>query len=498
MKSEEALKYLRQKDRETVVLSNIEAVLSWDMETVMPEKAEDERSKQMAYLALKAHEIKRDEKLRDAVYSVDISSLSEADKALVREWKKTIERSALVPSTLVEKMALEVGRAHSRWLEGREKNDWRIFLPSMEKLVALNKEYASCIGDGSYNTLLDLYERGMTEEKIDPLFDSLETSIHSIMDKVEGKKVDTSFLRFKYDEKKEEEFCRVVALKMGFDEKRGAIGVVAHPFTSTLGSDDVRISNRFTDESVTDPIFSIVHETGHALYEMHAALNPEIRGTSLASGTSMGIHESQSRFWENMMGHSYPFWEYFYPLLKEYMPLLKDVSLRNFYLALNYPEPSAIRVNADELTYSLHIILRYRIEKALFNGSLKAEDVPSVWNELSSSLLRYKVKSDSEGCLQDSHWAGGSFGYFPSYALGNLYSAQFLEKLYSDCGGKEEIDSALREGRFSLITDWQDKNIWRWGAILEPADLIKKVTGCELSASSFVKYLEEKFSQLYL
>lgn len=498
MKSAEALKYLKEKDRETVTLSNIEAVLSWDMETVMPEKAEEERAGQMAYLALKAHEIKKDEKLKEAVYSIDIDSLSLADKALVREWKKEVERAYSVPSTLVEEIALETGKAHSRWLEGRAKNDWKIFLPSMEKLVFLNKEYASCIGDGSYNTLLDLYEKGMTEEKLDSLFDSLESSIHSIMDRVEGRKVDTSFLRFKYDQKREEEFCRIVATRMGFDEKRGAIGIVAHPFTSTLGSDDVRISNRFTDESVTDPIFSIVHETGHALYEMHASLNSEIRGTSLSRGTSMGIHESQSRFWENMMGHSYPFWEYFYPLLKEYMPQLEKVSLGDFYLAMNYPEPSAIRVNADELTYSLHIILRYRIEKALFDGSLKTEDVPSIWNELSSSCIRYAVKSDSEGCLQDSHWAGGSFGYFPSYALGNLYSAQFLDKLYLDCGGKENVDSALREGNFSLITDWQNRNIWRWGAILEPSDLIKKVTGSQLSSSSFVNYLEEKFSSLYL
>lgn len=195
MKSDEALKYLKEKDRETVVLSNIEAVLSWDMETVMPEKAEGERAQQMAYLALRAHDIKKDEKLKEAVYSIDIDSLSVAEKALLREWKREVERASLVPSTLVEEMALETGLAHSKWLEGREKNDWKIFLPSMERLVALNKEYALCIGDGSYDTLLDLYERGMTEKTLDSLFDSLESSIHSIMDKVEGRKVDTSFLR---------------------------------------------------------------------------------------------------------------------------------------------------------------------------------------------------------------------------------------------------------------------------------------------------------------
>ena len=498
MTNSEALKYLKEKDKECTTLSNIEAVLSWDMETVMPVMAEEGRADQMTYIALLSHKIKTDEKLREAVYSIDTSSLSNADSALVREWKIDLERASKVPSRLVEEMTGETGRAHSKWLEARKEGNWEIFRPSMERLVALNKEYASLIGDGTYDTLLDLYERGMTRALIDPLFEELETSIHSIMDRLEGKSVDTSFLTRKYDEKKEEEFCNSVAVKMGFDLKRGAIGVVAHPFTTTLGADDVRISNRFTDESVTDPIFSIVHETGHALYEMHASLNPEIRGTSLAQGTSMGIHESQSRFWENLMGHSFAFWEYFYPELRKYMPQLEDVSLEDFVLALNFPQPSAIRVNADELTYSLHIILRYRIEKALFDGSLSVSDVPEAWNKLSKEIIRYRVKNDSEGCLQDSHWAGGSFGYFPTYALGNLYSAQFLEKLYLDCGGKENVDEALRKGEFSLITEWQNRNIWHWGAVYEPATLLQRVTGSSLSAEPFIKYLEEKFTGLYL
>lgn len=498
MTHSEALRYLKDKDRECMTLSNIDAVLSWDMETVMPVKAEDGRAEQMTLIALLIHKIKTDAELREAVDSIDSSSLSDAEKALVREWKRELDMAGKVPSSLVETMAGEVSRARSRWLEAREKNDWSLFQPGMERLVSLNKEYASCIGDGSYDTLLDLYERGMKRETIDPLFGKLEASIHSIMDRIGGKSVDTSFLTLPYDAAAEEKFCNEVAVRMGFDLSRGAIGVVAHPFTSTLGPDDVRISNRFTDESVTDPIFSIVHETGHALYEMHASLNPEIRGTSLSEGTSMGIHESQSRFWENMMGHSHAFWEYFYPSLQSYMPQLKNVDLDSFVLALNFPHPSAIRVNADELTYSLHVILRYRIEKALFDGSLTPGDLPGAWNELSEKIIRYRVKSDSEGCLQDSHWAGGSFGYFPTYALGNLYSAQFLHKLYEDCGGRENIERALREGNFSLITEWQDRNIWRWGAVYEPGDLIMRVTGSPLSAEPFMEYLEEKFLRLYL
>ena len=497
MTSTEALKYLKEKDKYITTLSHIDGILGWDMETVMPEKAEEERGEQMSLLAVLMHEAKTGEKVKEAVYSIDTATLSDADRALVREWKRDIEFSSKTPSRLVKEMSEATAAAHGRWLEARAKNDYSIFKPALKRIIDLNREYASCIGDGSYDTLLDLYERGMTSEKIDSLFNPLEESIHSIMDRLEGKSVDTSFLTQPYDAKKEEEFCNAVAVKMGFDLKRGAIGVVAHPFTTTLGSDDVRISNRFTDESVTDPIFSIVHETGHALYEMHASLNNEIRGTSLAQGTSMGIHESQSRFWENMMGHSHEFWEYFYPTLQTCMPQLSSVKLDDFVLALNFPRPSAIRVNADELTYTLHIILRYRLEKALIGGSLSVDDVPEAWNRASEEIIRYRVKSDSEGCLQDSHWAGGSFGYFPTYALGNLYSAMFLDSLYSDCG-KENVENALRRGEFSLITSWQDSRIWHWGAVYEPSELVERVCAQPLSAEPFTRYLEEKFSHLYL
>ncbi len=497
MTSTEALDYLKQKDRYITTLSHINGILSWDMETVMPEKAGDERAEQMSLIALLIHETRTDERLREAVDSVNTESLSDADKALVREWKRETEFSSKTPSRLVKELSQATAKAHGRWLEAKEKNDYSIFQPSLERIIELNRETASCIGDGTYDTLLDLYERGMTEEKIDALFDPLEKSIHSIMDRLEETSVDTSFLTAPYDAKKEEEFCSHVAARMGFDFSRGTIGVVAHPFTTTLGSDDVRISNRFTDESVTDPIFSIIHEAGHALYEMHAALNSEIRGTSLSAGTSMGIHESQSRFWENMMGHSHEFWEYFYPSLQSCMPQLEEVSLDAFVSALNYPRPSAIRVNADELTYTLHIILRYRLEKALISGSLSPSDLPDAWNSLSREIIRYEVKSDSEGCLQDSHWAGGSFGYFPTYALGNLYSAMFLEKLYEDCGEKN-VREALKAGNFSLITSWEDRNIWHWGAVYQPADLVMRVCSRPLTAEPFTRYLEEKFTRLYL
>ncbi|MBQ0072314.1 MAG: carboxypeptidase M32 [Spirochaetales bacterium] len=498
MTSTEALDYLKTQDRHITTLGNIASVLSWDFETVMPKKAAEGRVEQFSLMANLIHEAQTDPRIQEAVESIETEGLTDAEKTLVKNWKKTVKESLATPLSLVTALSEAEGKAHGAWLEAREKNDFSIFLPSLTRLVDLKKEEAKCIGDGTYDTLLDRFEEGMTREKVSGLFDELEVSIHGLMDKLSGVEVDSSFLTQSYDPSLLNAFCMRVIDDMGFDRERGTVGIVAHPFTINLGRDDIRISNRFSDPSILDPICSITHETGHALYEMYAALNPEIRGTSLSGGVSMGIHESQSRFWENLMGRSFAFWEHYYPLLQSYIPTLKEVSLESFVKAANKTEPSAIRVNADELTYSLHIILRYRIEKALFEGTLSPRDVPEAWNKASKETIRYTVKADGEGCLQDSHWSNGQFGYFPTYALGNLYSAMFLEALYRDCGGKTAVDAALREGNLSLITDWQRKNIWQYGSIYAPSELLLRTTGKTLSSDSFESYLEEKFTTLYL
>ena len=259
----------------------------------------------------------------------------------------------------------------------------------------------------------------------------------------------------------------------------------------------MRITTRYTDPSVFDPIASVVHETGHALYDSHANLNPEIRGTSIGQGVSMGIHESQSRFWENMMGRSLAFWQCCYPELQEAVPSLKGVSLDAFHRAVNTIEPSAIRVNADEVTYNLHIILRYRMEKAIFEEGRSVSELPELWNTLSGKIIRYEVKNDSEGILQDVHWAGGMFGYFPTYTLGNLHAAAFLKKMTADLGGRDKLDEILRSGNWSAITSWQDENIWSKGGIYTPSDLVRRVTGKSLDAAPFKEYLIDKYKRIY-
>ena len=500
MNREEALKVLRREDGTITKIGHIIATLGWDQDTAMPPSGAEGRGEQIALLSSMIHERSTSEPLKEAVACLEGEELEQVDAALLRVWKKEVTNASKLPADLVMKMSLASNDAHYKWIEAREKDDFSIYEDSLTTMVELEKEKAALIGEGKdcYDTLLDMYEEGMTKEILDPIFDDLESSIHSLMDKLGTVDVDDSFLFKGYDKDKLHSFCLSVIDKMGFDKKRGIVGITTHPYTTTLGFDDTRISTRYEDDGLFDPIGSITHETGHALYDMHATLNPLLRGTSLAQGCSMGLHESQSRFWENLMGRSYPFWEHFYPELQKSIDTLDGVSLDSFVKAINKPSSSAIRVNADELTYNLHIILRYRIEKELFSGQISVKDLPERWNDLSRSIVRYEVKNNREGVLQDVHWSMGSFGYFPTYALGNIYSAQFMNKMYQDLGGQEKVDEALRSGNLSLITAWQDENIWKKGALYRPSDLVLSITGAKIDATPFKEYLDKKFSGLYL
>lgn len=500
MNVREALSALRKEDNKILRLGHVMSVLGWDQDTVMPPSASIERGEQFALLSSLMHEASTSKRMEEIISSLDGVELSGADKALYRYWKKEVTNQKKLPVKLVEDMAIAHNEAHSAWIEARANNSWKIFEPALERVVDLTKEQASRLGDGKdlYDTLLDLYEEGMSKEIIDPVFDDLKDTIHSLMDKLESVEVDDSFLYEKYDQKALHSFCMDLIDRMGFDHNRGVVGITEHPYTTALGVDDHRISTRYTDDGIFDPIGSIVHETGHVLYEMSATMNPEIRGTNLAQGVSMGVHESQSRFWENIMGRSRAFWTYQYPNLQKALPHLHDISLDLFLRAINKSHPSAIRVNADELTYNLHIMLRYQIEKMLFSGEISVSDIPNVWNGLSSSLIRYEIKSDLEGALQDVHWSQGSIGYFPTYSLGNIYSASFYNKMCEDLGGKDKVNHYLSSGDYSRITAWQCDNIWSKGMLLPPGELVESVTGAKVDASAFKEYLVTKFSDLYL
>lgn len=500
MTGKEALSVLREIDSKVVRLNHISAILGWDQDTVMPVSAGEERGEQFALLSSIGHRLATSRELQEAVKALDSENLSDIDKALVRYWKKELGVSLSLSSEFIEKLSIAKNKAHYSWMKAREESDFSIYEEDLSSLLELTKERMRLIGKGKslYDTALDLYEDGLDTSSVDSLFGELEVVIHDLMDKLEDIDVNDSFLYKPYDKNKLHAFCMDLIDRMGFDRKRGAVGITAHPYTTSLGADDHRISTRYSDDGIFDPIGSIVHETGHALYEQCASSIPGIRGTSLAQGVSMGVHESQSRFWENIMGRSKSFWSFNYPRLQEEIEPLKDVSLDDFIKAINKSKPSGIRVNADELTYNLHIILRYRIEKELFDGTISVHDLPARWNELSSSIVRYKVKNDSEGVLQDVHWSQGDFGYFPTYAIGNIYSAAFYASMCKSLGGKDAVDRYLEAGEYSPITRWQAENIWRYGGIYEPNALLERVTGSKIDVEPFKEYLVTKFSSLYL
>lgn len=494
------LELLKSQDKKIMQLKGIEALLSWDQETILPEKANDYRSEQMGLISSIIQEEATKDNLRNAVEVLSgDDSLSLEDKALVRYYNRFFQGEANLPVNLVKQEGELLGKSHQAWVKARQNDDFAAFAPYLSALIELAKKKAKIIAPekNSYDALLDLYEEGLNQEMLDPLFDDLKRSTHELMDKIKSAKVNDEFLFKPYDEKALHSFSLELNKKMGFDYLRGYVALSAHPFTTSIGPDDVRITTRYTDPSLFDPISSIVHETGHALYDSHASLNPAIRGTSIGQGVSMGIHESQSRFWENMMGRSYAYWQSMYPSLQECIPHLRDVSLEDFYKAINKVNPSAIRVNADEVTYNLHIILRYEMEKLLFNGEYNINELPQKWNELSKQIIRYEVKNDSEGILQDVHWAGGLFGYFPTYSLGNLYSATFRKKMIEDFGGEDNLNAILKSGSWCEITKWQNENIWKYGGIYTPSQLVERVSGKSLDADAFKVYLIEKYTRIY-
>jgi len=494
MTKDEALKILKETDHRIVTLNHISATLGWDLETVMPAKGDEERGEQLALLSSLVHKEKTSKVLEEAIAAIDGEKLSVEESALLRVWKKEMRTAVKLPASFVERLTLTTNKAHSHWAEVREKSDFSIFSDTLSELVSLEKEMASIIGDGSYDSLLDLYLDNLGVKELDGIFGDLENSIHYIMDRCDSS-IDDGFLYKPYDEKKLHEFSIDLIDRMGFDHSRAAVGLTLHPFTTTLGSDDVRISTRYSDASLADPIFSIIHECGHSFYELYSTLNDKIKGSSLAGGLYMDLHESQSRLFENLIGRDEHFWVYFYPRLQEKIPHLRSVSLDSFVRAINKSQSSAIRVNADELTYSLHIILRYKIEKMLIDESLPVKELPDLWRELSSSIIRYDIKNDSEGVLQDSHWAGGSFGYFPSYAIGNIYSVMIFNKMKETLGGDDRFNSLLERGEFNEILSFLDKNIWRNGSIYTPSEVLETMTGSKIDVKPYKEYLLHKFAE---
>ena len=505
MKKTECLEKLHSLDRECCHLEKAAAVLQWDQETYLPEKGVEDRSEQLALLGGIIHE--RFTSPETGSLLADLGStednpwgdelLADLDRDFLKVIFRKYSRAAKLPRDFVIATAKAEGLSHAAWVKARQENDFPAFLPHLIKMIDFSKQRALYWGydKNPYDGLLDIYEPGMDSEAIAGVFNPIKERLSLLLKKIAARPgPDVSFLKSEFDISKQAEFNLGLMKKLGFDFSRGRIDTSAHPFSTSLGADDIRITTRYESRNLLSAIFSAIHECGHAFYEM--SFPPEIRGSSLADGASMGIHESQSRFWENVIGRSQPFWEAMFPALCEVFPdKLRGISAGTFYRAINEVKPSLIRVDADEVSYSLHVILRFELEKKLFSGELDPADLPSRWRQLMKNLLGVEPETDADGVLQDIHWSGGSFGYFPSYALGNIYGLQFCEKIKADLGA--DFSEGAEKDRFAALHAWLNENIYKWGCRLDPCDLLKKVTGANLDAAPFLNYIEEKYSHTY-
>jgi len=501
---------LKSLDNEAVLLEHIAASISWDQETYMPQRAVDERAQQQALLQSLAHERKTAPEVGEllAAAGVDPSSqdrevpaalvdtLGEVDAAFLREKRRQFQQSTRIPARLVRELAETGSRGQNAWITARKDDDYQQFRPWLEKLIGLSREAADALGHSGerYDALLDQYEPYMTTADVASVFSTLREGLVDLVQRIsEAPPVDNSFLNSRFPVEQQEEMSRRVMTALGYDLDRGRLDRSAHPFTTALGAHDVRITTRYDEELLTSSLFSTIHETGHALYEL--GVGEDVHGTLLAEGTSLGIHESQSRMWENMIGRSRAFWERWMPDLHGVFPRqLGDVSVASFYRAINTVQPSLIRVEADEVTYSLHIILRFELEQQLINDTLSVDDLPEAWNAKMKELLGIVPPRNAEGVLQDVHWSFGAFGYFPTYALGNLYAAQFLKTMEAQL---PSIWEDVAAGRTRPILDWLRTRIHRYGKVRPAGELVRGITGTELDPRHFLTYLTTKYGELY-
>lgn len=496
-----AVEKFKALDEKITHFSSISGLLGWDQKVIAPKKGRAAFSKASGTLRTEEFKLSVSEEMGELLSILSAPEaaelLDETLKAQVRERKAFFDRSKSIPADMFKEFSILTSQANDAWEDAKRSSDFQIFLPYLEKIVEFKRKAAEIYGyeKHPYDALLNEYEPGLTVEKLDPLFQQLRKSSTELLKRIQKADFQPAAEIFnqKYPVEKQKEFNRYILPLIGFDMEAGRLDETVHPFAQTVNPGDVRITTRYLENNVRSAIFGTIHEAGHGIYEQN--ISPDFEGTVIQDGASFGIHESQSRFLENMVGRSEQFWKCFYPALKEHFPeQLKAVELDDFYRAVNAVEPSFIRVEADELTYNLHIMVRYEIEKALIAGEIEVKDLPAIWNGKMEEYLGITPENDSEGVLQDIHWSFGGFGYFPSYSLGNLYAAQILNKIQQEIPGFYE---SIEKGEFHVIQQWLKQNIHQHGSLYTPNELIVRATGEELNAEYLVKYLEEKYSKVY-
>lgn len=484
--------------REIRVIESIRDLLEWDQQTFMPPKGVTHRADQIELLAGLAHQKLTSAELGELLEKLELESDNGDYVAAtnLREVRREYDRAIKLPTELVQEIAKVTSLASDTWQAARSESDFSRFAPHLEQLLDLKRQAADRIGwrTEPYDALLDEYEPGARAAQIQELFDRLKPELVALVSAIKDapRQPDNSILKRPAPVARQEAFNRAIAATMGFDFQAGRIDVSTHPFCSGFCPLDVRFTTRFDEHALAMSLFGVMHEAGHGLYEQ--GLDPQHIGTPMGSYVSLGIHESQSRMWENLVGRGRPFWRHYFPKLQAEFPALADVALDDWYFAINTVRPSLIRVEADEVTYGLHIMLRFDLERRMIAGTLAVKDVPAAWNDAMRQLLGVTPANDAEGCLQDVHWSMGIFGYFPTYQLGNLYATQFFDAARV---ALPELDERIAHGELTPLREWLRDNIHKHGQRYRAGELVEVVTGRELSHRPFIEYLQAKFKQLY-
>jgi carboxypeptidase Taq len=485
---------------EVADLNSAGGLLGWDQQTYMPAGGSAARGQQLATLGKIAHQKATSQEigslLQDLKGEYAGADPTSDEAALVRVAARDYDKAVRVPPEFVAEQAIVTTRAFKAWAEARSKSDFGIFRPHLEKVVELVKRYITFFPPAShpYDVLLNDYEPGMTTADVQKILSALRPKQVALIKAIAARpQVNDKFLHGRFSEQKLWAFSAEVTRDFGYDWSRGRMDRAPHPFETSFSVDDVRITNRFEAEQPLATLFGAMHEGGHAMYEQ--GINASFERTSLAHGVSLGIHESQSRLWENVVGRSLPFWEYLYPKLKKAFPSrLEGVGVRNFYRAINKVQSSLNRVNSDEATYNLHIMLRLELEIMMVEGKIAIKDLPEIWNAKMQEYLGVTPPNDAQGVLQDIHWSYGSIGYFSTYALGNLVSAQLWQKINADIGN---VETQIRAGKFETLLSWLRENIHQHGRKYDPQDLVQKVTGSKIAPEPYIGYLTRKYSEIY-
>jgi carboxypeptidase Taq len=487
--------------RETALFVSIEALLNWDERTYMPPAAGPYRAEQVALLAGVIHERHTAPQVGQWLAELAASPLA-ADPAsdtgaTIRQLQRQYDRKSKLPKALVQELTRAAVLGQQAWVAARQRDDFASFRPHLQKMIELKRQEADALGHSGnrYDALLEDYEPGETTANLKRVLGALRDDLVPLVRQIadSGRHPAVDILSRRYDVARQAELSRTVAEAVGFSFAAGRLDTTAHPFCTEMGPRDCRITTRYEEHFFNGAFFGTLHEVGHGLYEQ--GLPPDHYGLPLGKPASLGIHESQSRMWENFVGRSRPFWEYLYPaVVQAFGESLRDVPLETFYQAINDVRPSLIRVEADEATYNLHIMIRFELEQALLSGELNAAEAPAAWHEKYRSYLGLAAPSDADGVLQDIHWSAGLVGYFPTYTLGNLYAAQFFEQADRDLGGLAE---QFKKGQFGPLLQWLRTNIHSQGQRYDAADLVRRVTGKPLSHQPLMRHLRSKLGPIY-